>query len=122
MRTRIRNEESSSIAARVAPEDLRRGDFVAILSEIIEWPSFLWTETEPYSRDEPVRVRRLDTEDRAPLKVKAICLPFVFAKLPNGQFRTIDIRLARLVRLERGYAKMVWKALRTTSSRPRFNC
>jgi hypothetical protein len=122
MKIRLQDKEGSSIAAMVAPEDLRRGDFVAVLSEIVELPSFLWTETIPSGRSELVRVRRLPTEDRAPLKVKAICLPFIFVKLPSGQFQTIDVRLANLVRLEKRYAKAVWKTLRTTPSKPGSAC
>ncbi len=112
MKIRLLDGECSSIAASIAPEDLRRGDFVAVLSEVVELPSFLWTDTLSSCRDELVRVRRLPTEGRAPLKVKAICLPFVFVKSPSGQFRTIDVRLARLVRLEKSYAKTVWKILK----------
>jgi hypothetical protein len=122
MKIRQQENESSSIAATVAPEDLRRGDFVAVLSEIVELPSFLWTETIPSGRGELVRVRRLPTEDRAPLKVKAICLAFIFVKLPSGQFQTIDVRLVSLVRLEKCYAKTVWKTLRTPPSKPSSAC
>jgi hypothetical protein len=106
----------------VAPEDLRRGDFIAVLSEIVELPSFLWTETLPSARDKLVRLRRLPTEDRAPLKVKAICLPFIFVKLPSSQFQTIDVRLASLVRLEKDYAKTVWKLLRPQPTKPKLGC
>lgn len=113
MKTRLQPTENSTIAAMVAPEDLRRGDFVAILSEVVELPSFLWTETLSCERDALVRIRYLPTDDRTPLKVKAICLPFVFVKQSSGQFKTLDIRLASLVRLEKGYAKGVWKSLRT---------
>src|SRR5665213_2915774 len=98
MKTRLSDRETSTIAATVAPEDLRRGDFVAVLSEIVELPSYLWTETLLAGRCEAVRVRRLPTEDRVPLKIKAICPPYIFVKLPSGQFHTIDVRLATLVR------------------------
>ncbi len=120
MKIRQLESESSSIAALVAPEDLRCGDFVAVLSEIVELPTFLWSETLSGEREELVRVRRLPTDDRAPLKVKAICLPFVFVKLPSGRFQTLDVRLAKLVRLERSYAKAVWKALRLRPAKPSF--
>ena len=113
MKTRVQQTPQSSLAQTVAPEDLRAGDFVAVLSEILELPTFLWTETLQIGSDALVRVRRLPTEDRVPLKIKAICLPFIFVKLPGGRFQTIDVRLATLVRLESDYAKTVWKALRT---------
>jgi hypothetical protein len=122
MKTRLLDCERSSIAALVAPEDLRRGDFVAVLSEVIEMPTFLWTETLSSERDELVRVHRLPTADRMPLKIKAICLPFVFVKLPSGGFQTIDVRLARLVRLESDYARIVWKTLKLRPSTPSLAC
>ncbi len=112
MNARLQNREGNTLAAQVAPEDVRRGDYIAVLSEIIELPSFLWTETLPSGQDELIRLRRLPTEDRAPLKVKAICLPFIFVKTPCGDTRTIDVRLASLVRLRDQYARTVWKALR----------
>ena len=115
MKVRLQNDENCSTAATVAPEDLRRGDFVAVLSEIVELPTFLWFETLPGCQEELVRVRRLPTDDRTPLKVKAICLPYVFVKLPSGGCRTLDIRLSSLARLEKDYAKVVWKALKASS-------
>ncbi len=122
MKTQLQDREGNSLAARVAPEDLRCGDFVAVLSQIIELPSFLWTETLPSEQEELVRLRRLPTDDRAPLKVEVICLPFLFVKLPSGHFETIDIRLASLVRLEKDYARTVWKSLRKRPSKRRATC
>jgi hypothetical protein len=111
MKTKLRNRENSTLAARVAPDDLRPGDFVGILSETVELPSFLWCDTLPCARSELVRISYLPIEGRVPLKIKALCLPFVFVQLPRGQFQTLDVRLTSLVRLHRSYAKTVWKAL-----------
>jgi hypothetical protein len=121
MNVRLQDREESLVATVVAPEDLRGGDFVAVLAEIVELPTFLWNETL-CGQGEMVRIRRLPTEERVPLKVKAICLPFVFVKQPNGRFQTIDVRLASLVRLERNYAKRVWKTLRTPPAKPGVTC
>lgn len=112
MKTQSRDNDSSTLATRVAPEDLRRGDFVGILSETVELPSFFWCDTLPCARSELVRISYLPTEGRVPLKVESICLPFVFVKLPGGQYQTLDVRLTSLARLEKEYAKTVWKALR----------
>ena len=109
--SRLQENEASSIAATVAPK---------ICAAVILSPCSARSSSCPpgcgarrcRARAEPVRVRHLPTENRAPLKVKAICLPFVFVKQPNGQHQTIDVRLASLVRLERGYAKTVWKSMR----------
>lgn len=117
----LSEDASSAVAASVAPEDLRRGDFIAVLSEVIELPSFLWTETLTGTRDEVIRLSRLPTGSRAPLKIKAICLPFVFVKSPCGDYQTIDIRLARLVRLDKQYAKTVWKRMRAKRPKSIFS-
>lgn len=122
MNARLQNREGNSLAAQVAPEDVRCGDYIAVLSEIVELPSFLWTETLPSGQDELIRLRRLPTEDRAPLKVKAICLPFIFVKSPCGETRTIDVRLASLARLRKEYARTVWKALRKRPPKREVSC
>ena len=118
----LEETEASSLAANVAPEDLHRGDYIAILSEIVELPTFFWCDSSAYERDELVRLRRLPTRDRVPMKIKAICLPFIFVKLPHGQFQTIDVRLASLVRLDKAYGKTVWKKLQAPKSTPGLLC
>ncbi len=111
MSTRSNTCDCNTLAAAVAPEDLARGDFVAVLREVVETPSFFWCEVERSDRAEIVRIERIPTDDRAPLKIKAICLPFVFVKQFDGKRRTLDMRLTRLARLDREYAKTVWKAM-----------
>lgn len=107
------NESDMGLAASVAPEDLRRGDFVAVLSMIYECPSFLWCcDSAVLPRDELVRLQYTGAVDGRILKIKALCLPFVFVKEPAGTHRTLDLRLCRLVRLSPQYARQVWKTMR----------
>jgi hypothetical protein len=103
----------TDLAASVAPEDLRCGDFVALLSVVHEFPSFFWScGSGALACDRPVRVECTGTEDGAPLRIEAICLPFVFVKDAAGKYRTLDVRLCRLARLSADYGRKVWKALR----------
>lgn len=97
---------------RVAPEDLRPGDFVAVLYQVVEFPSFFWFDAPLTERHEPVRMRCLPADGGQPLKVKAVCLPFVFAKHPCGRRQTLDVRAVQLARLDGEYARKVWKHLR----------
>ena len=116
MKTQVNKQRIASLAATVAAEDLRCGDFVGVLHEIIEVPSFLCGEGygSPASFD-PIRVPYRPRKPIAPLRVEAICLPFVFLKSPKGQFRTMDIRQVQFARLDEGYAKVVWQASRPKS-------
>jgi len=108
----IKTADLLSTAACVAPEDLNRGDYIAVLTEIVEFPSFFWHDAVPSERDELVRVRCIPGESGMPLKVKAICLPFVLVKSSLGECETIDIRKVQLVRLDKQYAKAASRKLR----------
>jgi len=113
MNTRIHEKGPTSLAASVAPEDLQCRDYVAVLNVIHEFPSFLWCcDATAVSPDQPVRVQCVAPDGGIPLRVKAICLPFVFLKTPDGRSHTVDLRQVQLVRLHPGYAKLVWKELR----------
>lgn len=110
--------QQTLLSAMVAPEDLGCGDFVAVLHEIVELPSFYWRDSAPAERHEPVRMRVLPSASGTPLKIKAICLPFVFVKSPLGQGETIDIRRSQLVRLDPRYGQTVWKSLKKGRATP----
>jgi hypothetical protein len=98
----------SHVARSLAAEDLRCGDFVAILHEVVEWPSFFWCgDPQLLPPDQPVRLVCRAGDGGVPLKVKAICLPFVFVKQPCGKHRVLDVRQHRLVRLGDGYCRTI---------------
>jgi hypothetical protein len=103
--------DRTALAAMIAPEDLRCGDYVAVLDEIVELPWWLWCDAAD-EVDGPHRVRCRASEGGVPLKVKSICLPFVLVKSADKQSRTLDVRQYQLVRLDRQYARMAWKHLR----------
>lgn len=113
MKTEQTSTHDASLARPLAAEDLRCGDFVSILHEVVEYPSFFWScDPELWPPGEPVRMRLRPSDGGTPLKVKAICLPFVFVKSPCGKHRTLDVRQQHLVRLSREYARRVWDAMR----------
>ena len=106
-------DDDISLARPVAAEDLRTGDVVAVLSEIGEYPSFLWCcDSALLPPHEPVRIAWRPNSAGMPLTVKAVCLPFVFVNSANGEFHTLDVRQCRLARLDAHYARTVAKALR----------
>jgi hypothetical protein len=111
MKTETTSSETN-VSRSLAAEDLRCGDFVGILYEIVQWPSFFWSgDPQLLPPDDLVSLRCRASDGGTPLKVKAICLPFVFVKKPGGQHRILDVRQHQLVRLSSDYAVPVWKAM-----------
>ena len=105
------SDSHSTLARALAPEDVRLGDYVALLDEIFELPSFWWyADSALHPREQLVRIRMIPTQENLPLKVKSVCLPFVLAKNPAGEKRTLDLRRCRLARLDREYAASAWVA------------
>lgn len=104
--------ESPRLSAVVAPEDLNCGDYVAALNVVYQFPSFFWDCDSTVPCDEPVHVQFRAPNAGTPLKIKAICLPFVFVKSPNGTTQTMDIRQTQFVRLHTEYAELVWDELK----------
>src|SRR4051794_17591673 len=111
--SRAEEERSECTLARVlAPEDIRRGDYVAPLYVISEWPSWLWDHAGIYPRDELVRIRSMPHEEPKVMKVRAVCLPFVLARLRHGEQQTIDVRKYRLARLDKRFGQAAWRGAR----------
>lgn len=104
----------NSLAKVIAPEDLCEGDLIAVLNVVDEFvPMLLTREAWQESKSvEPLRVMYLPCGDPAPMKVEAVCLPFVLVKQADGAVRTLDVRRYRLARLPIEYGKRVWKLLK----------
>jgi hypothetical protein len=110
----------ASLAATVAGDDLAVGDYIAILSETREYLSILWDDLagNGLSPQETVRVSFTPTSAGDPLKIEAICLPFIFVKASSGEHRSLDIRMQRLARLDAEYAKYVLKKSKKKTGLP----
>ncbi len=90
-----------------------RGQFVTVLDEVWEVPSFYWcTDETTLPREQPVRVRFLPAAGGVPMQVKRVCLPFVLVQEADKEQRSIDVRRCRLAQLGKAYAKVAWRAFR----------
>ncbi|NUQ66641.1 MAG: hypothetical protein HUU20_29615 [Pirellulales bacterium] len=113
MKTKSASQLEPRAAATVAGEDLACGDYVSLLNETVDMPSYFWDGWgASLSPEELVRLRLIPDRAGQPLRVIAICLPFVYAKTPNGEMVILDTRRMQLVRLDRKCAKLVWRELR----------
>jgi hypothetical protein len=119
MKTQELSRLELRVAATIAGEDLACGDYVALLNETIDCPSFLWNASDTrLSPHELVRLKVIPATAGEPLRVIAICLPFVYAKTPGGETVTVDTRRTQLVKLHRKIAKVVWREL-SSATEPR---
>ena len=110
---KIRCRASAKLARPLAPEEIRRGQFVTLFDEIWEVPSYFWpADTDTLAREQTVRVRTIPSTGGVPLRVKSVCLPFVLVKQPDGKQRALDVRKCRLALLGISFAKFAWKALK----------
>jgi hypothetical protein len=112
-RRRCHDATAPTLAKALAPEEIRPADFVAVLHEIVEWPSWFWCDDAPFgAREEIVRICTIPREAAAPLKVRAVCLPFVLVRASNRREYTIDVRRHRLARLDATFARAARQACR----------
>lgn len=110
------SQSVTALARSLAPEDVRVGDFVAPLHETVDFPSFFWCcDAELTNRIETVPIRFVAQGSGVPLKVKAVCLPFVLVKHPLYGVHALDVRCHQLAKLDRDYGKTAWKAFRPRS-------
>ena len=106
------------MAKVLAPEDVRAGDYVAVLHVVYELPSFLWCGDAGTVRlDEPVRIPFMPKQGGVPLRVRSVCLPFILVKSPTGKLHNLDVRRHLLARLDRDHAQIVWKASKKTRTK-----
>ncbi len=112
------SRSESSLAKTLAPEEIRRGDFVTPLYVVSEWPSWYWDDDDAlHPRDELVRIRSTPCDEATPLEVIGVCLPFVLVETPQRDGKTLDVRRVRLARLDRTFAKRTRRALRRREKR-----
>lgn len=108
----------TTLAKTLAPEDVCPGDYVAVLDVEYEYPMIVWSCDTPISgADEVVRVRMRAPGSPSPLKVREVCIPFVYADAYTGRSVSIDLRSVRLARLDPSAARRMWKRLKGSLSK-----
>lgn len=112
-------DRNATLAKPLAPEDVRPGDYVAVLDEEYECPASCWYLDPPEHGETVIRLRLRHREPSAPLRVMDACLPFVYVKPPKGEGQTLDLRAVRLARLDRDYAERVCEAIQPKKKRKR---
>ncbi len=109
----------TKIAKPIAPEDIRVGDYLALLEITLQYGSFNWCMADPITLppSEPVSITWQGHFGGMPLKVKSICLPFLLVKSPHGEMASLDVRHCRLARISSEYGRVARKAFKKKKKR-----
>jgi hypothetical protein len=115
---------SETTARAIAPEDIKVGSYLAVLNIVGEYLPLSCADAAWNRSVELVRVLWLPwgpgpIGSGEPLKVKAVCLPFVLVRTIKGELRTLDVRRYRFAQLNDGYGRKVFKKLKTKSAAPK---
>lgn len=89
---------------RLAPEDIAPGLFIAITGKYDEVMPYWLFDSVPARGVEYLRVPSIDCADGEPLRILAVCLPFVLTEEADGRTRTLDIRQHMLASVDEMYA------------------
>lgn len=93
------------VCRQVRPDDVRIGDFVAVLCETYEWPTiFCGSEFGPAVQ----RATLVPNQTDEPVRVEAVCVPFVFVVDAAGVHRVIDMRRVTLARVAKRFGRAVF--------------
>ena len=107
-----RTSPTNPMARPIAPEDLRRGTYVAALEMIWQHLPGCAPDAALSRSPQPVKTAWIPCDGNDPMKVLDVCLPFACVRHANGRVGTIDVRRFHLARLDEAYARRVVKRLR----------
>lgn len=110
-------KETTELSKQLAPEDVRRGQFVCVLYIIDETIPFFGGDSSAWGRTEPLRYRLLPWRGVRPMRVIDVCLPYVLVKRADGYHQTLDVRQHRLARVSERFGRMAFKRAKADEKR-----
>ncbi len=100
-----------TMSKMLAPEDILRGDYVMAMTESVQMIAGACRGAIESPAPRVVTLEVLADEDRGPMRVREVCLPFVLVRDPKGAHKVIDLRRVRLARLSPEFGQAAFKRL-----------
>lgn len=102
----------NTTARRLPPEDIRPGQYVAIMHVVSEREAWPW-ETDGLAEGEHI-VRRLRVPGKTgpPMQVAEVCLPFVLVRTARGPCRMLDVRRIRLALVSPQFGEFIFEQVK----------
>lgn len=98
----------------IGPEDVREGQYITVTHTMYE---FLSDRCAPEYDQEvtATRVTLINGDAGQPLKVVAVCLPFVLTRNTAGLLCSLDLRQHHIAKLTKGYGRKAFKKKKSTN-------
>jgi hypothetical protein len=116
MELETQERTDAGMARAVAAEDLRAGDYIYVLGELLEMVPLL-IDAERWQNPESVKLMVLPHSGLEPMKIVEVCLPVLLVKDKSGKCETLDARLFRFARLPDRFGRKVFKRLRKSAEK-----
>lgn len=114
----LEKDNKVRVARQVRPDDICVGSFVAVLCETYEWPEFsCFGGAKEAGSDGVQRVTLVPNETKPPVRIEAVCVPFVFVVDAGGKRQVFDMRRIRLARVSNRFGRSVFAAMSRKKSR-----
>jgi hypothetical protein len=98
---------------KLAPEDVRKGDYIAVTDMILELPA-LTCDGNWRDDGKLARFSFMAWTSGQPMKVVGVCLPFVLVRHADGRHDTVDLRRWTVARLSKRFGKAALKRMSPT--------
>ena len=96
----------------LAPDDIRTGDYVVVLSVVHEsFPMLYEDGLDAHSRSLKVRTTSAPEGQPSVLRVAGVCVPLVLVAEANGKPRLLDTRREQLGRLNETFGELAFEQL-----------
>jgi hypothetical protein len=105
------SEPRLKTARPLAPEDIRPGQFVALLNVTAEYLPWYYLEEPRFDTPRPMRLTWLP-DDVEPMRVSAVCLPYVLVRTVQRKHEVLDLRRHKLARVSSRFARAAFKSMK----------
>ena len=110
----LTDQVSTPAVRRLGPEDLQRGQYVTVMQRTGQSLNYhLFCESPEHPSVTVERYAYLPKQAGQPLKVLALCIPFVLVKTARGKCHMLDLRRVDLALLSDDFGRAAFKALKS---------
>ncbi len=114
-KTNKKKDNGISVVRQVRADDVCVGDYVVVMHESYDFVSMACFSDADSTKVERVTV--LPNETKPPVRIEAVCVPFLMVKAVGGKRTMVDMRRVQLGQVSSRFGRSVFAALRPKRSK-----